>query len=243
MSISLGHSSLQALLHKKLEDLVQLEHGIVSNAHTSFIFLIVPSSSQEVVVLSTVPRPNRTLPATSAGVGLHSENTVSAAQIILQWLDQRLGIGHVTSQTTPPGSVSSWPTHSSTDASITEKFWSLSPHLLANISAQSVTFFCMYFKFLASKVNQLQDEVVRHFEDSTQQLQHTYWDKLEKETLPHFRGLLTADSNVRDITVALVSSQIEETAAKLSLTSTTVFTSESTAVRYPVNLWRRVLGK
>lgn len=175
-------------------------------------------------------------------MGLHSENTVNAAQIILQWLEQSLGVGHGACQTTPSGSVSSQPRHSSTNASITEKFWSLSPHLLASVSAQNVNFFCIYFKLLASKVNQLQDGIVQEFEDPTQQLQHTYLDQLEKEALPHFRGLLAASSNVRDITVALVSSQMEETAAKLSLTSKTVFTSESTAVRYPVNLWRKVLG-
>lgn len=217
-----------------------MEHGIVSNT-LKLCLLNCSVCSQEVIVLSTIPRATRPLPSTSA-VGLHSENTNSAAQIILQWLEQRLRVSHMKSQTTPSGSVSSQPTHGSTNASITEKFWSLSPHLLASVSAQNVNFFCIYFKMLASKVDRLQDEVVQEFEDPTQQLQHTYLDKLEKEALPHFRGLLAASSNVRDITVALVASQIEETAAKLSLTSSTAFTSESTAIRYPVNLWRKVLN-
>lgn len=197
--------------------------------------------SQEVIVLSTVPHSAVTLPASSAAEPHCSEHTISAARFILQWLEQMLRDGRVT---TPTSQVSSHQQAcSSTDACIAEKFWVLSPHLLATVSVQSVNFFRVYFELLASKVNQLQAEITREFETSEGTNTHTYTDKLEKEVLPHFEALLTVDPKVRDITVALVTSQIEETATKLALTSNTTLTGVSTAVRYPVNLWRKVLGQ
>ena len=137
------------------------------------------------------------------------------------------------------------------DASVAEQFWLLSPHLLASIGAQSLDFFRTYFKLLMSRVNQLQEEVVQEFESSrdTDQNKHVYLEKIKNDILPHLQALLNVDPKVKDVTTALVSSQVEETAAKVLAIGTSPpttpgessgVTSGPLAAKHPVNLWREV---
>lgn len=184
-------------------------------------------------------------------------STTSAPQIILQWLQEVLSICHTTPQVPSTNTAHLVTQHTATDihsprdetnAGVAERFWALPPHLLAGISAQSVDFFRIYFQLLASRVNLLQAEVAQEFENGkdTEQTKHTYLGRLGNEVLPYFRALLATNPNVRDVMVALVTSQVEETAARLLAVSMNIVsssaTSESTAIKYPVNLWRKVLG-
>jgi hypothetical protein len=231
-------------LDAKLGDLVKQEHGL------------------KVVLLSTVSYPlSSSSSANSRRAAEHpiSENTTpTAPPTILHWLQHKLGL-YSTSQTPPTSStVHSEPTARpdtcsvEEDTSIAERFWSLSPHLLASIAAQSLDFFRTYFKLLTSRVNKLQEDVVREFEnrEDTDQNKHTtHLEKLENDTLPHFQALFAVDPNVRDVTFALVTSQVEETAAKVLTVATfpTIPTTTSGSggsggvVKHPVNLWREVV--
>ena len=86
-------------------------------------------------------------------------------------------------------------------------------------------------------------------EDTDQNKHTTHLEKLENDTLPHFQALFAVDPNVRDVTFALVTSQVEETAAKVLTVATfpTIPTTTSGSggsggvVKHPVNLWREVV--
>lgn len=69
--------------------------------------------------------------------------------------------------------------------------------------------------------------------------------RLLTEVVPHFKALVAAGPNVRDITLSLVRSQAEET-MPIVLAVGLGCTRPSTAVagqrEYPMNLWREVLN-
>ena len=133
---------------------------------------------------------------------------------------------------------------------VVAKLWELSPHLLASVSAKHLEFFRVYFELLTSRVSQLQAEVTREFQD--QGTQQRCSEGLEIGVLPYFRALVAAaaDPNVRDVTLALVTLQVEQTA--LQLVSVGMTCSRGThsgaipqpkGIKYPANLWRKVLDK
>ena len=74
--------------------------------------------------------------------------------------------------------------------------------------------------------------------------------RLWAEVVPHFKALVAAGPNVRDITLSLVGSRAEETmpvvlAVGLSCTrSSTTCSSAAVAGQrgYPMNLWRQLLN-
>ena len=69
--------------------------------------------------------------------------------------------------------------------------------------------------------------------------------KFERDILQYFKALLTVDNDkVHEVTVALVKSQVEETAAKILAIKQpdTASNCSTPLVRYPVNIWRRVLA-
>ena len=82
-------------------------------------------------------------------------------------------------------------------------------------------------------------------------------ERLEVEALRYFRSLMSVDERVREVTVALVESQVQETAAKVLATGMSGSTDgahskveggsaavgKQCAVKLPVNLWRKVLAE
>lgn len=70
-------------------------------------------------------------------------------------------------------------------------------------------------------------------------------EQLESEILPYFRALLATTDKVREVIVALVISQVEETAAKvLAVCSSAVTDShqQHNIIKLPINLWRQILA-
>ena len=175
-----------------------------------------------------------------------SESKSSA--IVLKWLEQCLQ------------SMTAVPTHKPDDQQgardygdiSCKKFWVLSPELLASVAAQSLDFFRLLYRELSLRVNQLQTELLEKFEKDRNTETGVYLDRLEAEVLWYFRALTTVDERVKEITVALVETQVQETAAKvlgIGMTSspedsgsTTAGLSSECPVKLPTNLWRKVLA-
>lgn len=126
---------------------------------------------------------------------------------------------------------------------IAEKFWALSPHILAGITVKSVEFFRLYYKVLATKLHHLQATIIDEFGKNEDCKKEICSEKFEGNILQYFRALLTVDDKVHEVTMALVKSQVEETAAKiLAITPDTVSNSSTPPIKYPVNIWRKVLA-
>ena len=117
---------------------------------------------------------------------------------------------------------------------------------LAGIAAKSVDFFRVLYKSLATRVNHLQTLVINAFQESKEGSRFEII--IERDILPYFKALLAADEKVREVTVALVKSQVEETAARVlavgaSHSLRTNTGSSSTPLvchRHPTNLWRKI---
>ena len=188
-----------------------------------------------------------------------TEQNTNAFGIILQWLVQKMKAHLATLPT-----ATSAEAHSATalpkqtvhvdikcltnEDVVVTKLWELSPHLLANVSAKHLEFFRVYFELLTSRISQLQAEVTREFQDQGTQ-QHCS-EGLEIGVLPYFRALVAADPNVRDITLALMTSQVEQTALQLLAVGVTCSRgthsgaiAQPKGIEYPANLWRKVLDK
>ena len=109
---------------------------------------------------------------------------------------------------------------------------------------------------LVLRVNQIQTELLESFErdrDCTECTGVGYLDRLEAEALCYFRALMSVDERVREITVALVDSQVQETAAKILTIGITSCPADSlelpspsvglqSSIKLPPNLWRNVLA-
>ena len=182
-----------------------------------------------------------------------TEQNTNAFGIILQWLVKKMKAHLATLPTATSAearSTTALPRQTvHVEDVVVAKLWELSPHLLASVSAKHLEFFRAYFELLTSRVSQLQAEVTREFQDQGTQ-QHCS-EGLEIGVLPYFRALAAAaDPNVRDITLALVTSQVEQTALQLVAVGMTCSRgthsgaiAQPKGIKYPANLWRKVLDK
>ena len=206
--------------------------SIVSRIHS-------PSSSASSVEPSTAS----TLKLPPASSGAKSITTA----IILEWLEKCL------ISSPPSGPLLQSAVEECSDVACS-MFWTLSPELLAGVATQSVDFFRLFYKMLVLRVNQIQSELLESFErdrDCTE-CDGGYLDRLEAEALCYFRALMSVDERVREITVALVDSQVQETAAKILTVGITSCPADSTSsvglqssecsIKLPANLWRKVLA-
>ena len=210
--------------------------SIVSQIHS-------PSSSASSVEPSTAPK----LPPASSGA-----KSITTA-IILEWLELCLQAKTSSPPTPTSGPLLQSAVEECSDVACSQ-FWTLSPELLAGVAAQSVDFFRLFYKMLVLRVNQIQLELLESFErdrDCTE-CDGGYLDRLEAEALCYFRALMSVDERVREITVALVDSQVQETAAKILTVGITSCPADSTSsvglqssecsIKLPANLWRKVLA-
>ena len=185
-----------------------------------------------------------------------SVSEASTTQTILEWLEECLQA----KPATPPNK----PLHRSSEECsdiVCKKFWALSPELLASIAAQSVDFFRLFYKMLARRVNQIESELLERFEKDRDS-GGDYVDRLETEALCYFRALMSVNERVREVTVALVDRQVQETATKVLAVGTasccpqdsgtseqnsdnTLLSSAASQsfAKLPVNLWREVLDQ
>ena len=118
---------------------------------------------------------------------------------------------------------------------------------------------------LTSRVDQLQAKLMERESgpeegerEKTERPEGVCPERFEREVLCYFRSLLAVDERVREVTVSLVESQVQETAARVlaagmasqseptSLTihgeSSGQFPTPVSALKLPVNLWRKVLA-
>ena len=184
---------------------------------------------------------------------------ITAPQVILEWLQHKL-LDTPQAPPTNDSTASQQVVHSDTHRSderetctTVARFWALSPHFLAGISAQSVDCYRLIYKLLSSRVNQLQTQVMQEFEKNRDTYSDSVFsEELENEVLPHFRALLTTNDKVREVTVALVVAQVEETAAKVLAvgskeapilsTNTALNSQQPHTIKLPINLWRKILA-
>ena len=236
-------------VHAKLDQLAMQEDGMVRD-----ICMIVTNAVihqlQMVILLSILPQSHLTVADTSTPaepISGHTENSkLNAPHFIMNWLEQNL---QATPQTTPTTKPHPQETESSAKV-VCETFWSLSPDLLAGIAAQSVDFFRFFYKALSHRVNQLQTELL---EPGGGTESGVCPERFEREAACYFRSLMAVNESVREVTVALVESQVEETAVKVLAVGMKTsgkcgsgdqcerFTPCS-AAKLPFNLWRTVLA-
>ena len=179
-----------------------------------------------------------------------STTCTSAPRAILSWLEDQLQGDRLQA---PPTNHTAKPiAHSASckkaPETIAERLWALSPTFLAGISAQNVEFYRLFYKLLASRVNHLQTEIIHEFESSNSTKNDMiYIERLVNEVFPYFKALLTVDPKVTQVTVALITSQVEETAAKvlaagMKASATSTQTEPPLSDKHPTNLWRKVLA-
>ena len=120
---------------------------------------------------------------------------IEAPGIILQWLEHALYLPPLpepmgqdephqntkeTSIITSNDPIHYQVTHTSAhkDTSTSDKFWELSPHLLAGITVKSVEFFRLYYKLLSTKANHLQATIIDEFGKNEDGKKKNYFDKI-----------------------------------------------------------------